>query len=214
VPVSYSQFLPEVLPYLPACSEPAAFSQIRNAAIEFADRTDILRYAPDPQVMEQDVGEYDIEVPANHDLARVLTVWAAGIELQAASEDSLAARFGTDWRTATGGARYYVLTNSYALRLCPLPTETVQEGLNMVLSLRPKRTSTVCDDILWERYGEPIAAGARFRLALMKGQPFYDPQAALLYRTQFMAGVGTARVERNRLRTRPLLSMRPSRGYL
>lgn len=214
MPVNYSQFYGEVLPYLPNVSEPAALAQIRNAAIEFADRTDILRYGPDPQVLEQDVGTYDIDLPANCDLGRVLTVWAANIELQATSEDSLQARFGTDWRVIPGGPRYYVLTDSASVTVCPLPSETVQDGLAMVVSLRPKRTSTTCDDILWERYGEFIAAGARFRLSMMRGQPFYDPQGALFHRTQFMTGVGIARMERNRLRARPLLAMRPLRGYL
>lgn len=66
--------------------------------------------------------------------------------------------------------------------------------------LMPTITANSVDDLLVERFGEYIAAGARFMLKADKGSevdpnPWYDPNGAMLARDLNMEGVGNAKAE-------------------
>lgn len=210
----YEALLPEVLPYVPDCPELVAVNAVRNACIEFAEQTDFVRYVMDPITTRPFVGTYDLDLPSGTVLGRIIQAFHDDFPLKPITED-LAESIspGGDWRQNTGNPRYILQMDDPAqVIITPMPQERHVGGLKLIVSLKPSRDSTTCDDQLRERFAEDIAAGAIARLYSIKGQPYYDPQAAVIYRAKFVAAMGKAKRERSRALGRPVMAMRPARG--
>ena len=61
--VSYDEFLPKVLQYVPDASEFIAIDAIRNACIEFCERTYIWQYIVPPMNIVNGQANYVINTP-------------------------------------------------------------------------------------------------------------------------------------------------------
>lgn len=212
---SYEAFLPEVMPFFPTLPEIVIVNAIRNAAIEFCDRTDWLVYTPVLQDVIANEDEYDLtlDVPTDTTVARVQAVWVSDLQCQPRSEDELRRIYSLDWRKQYGRPVYYTQYTPETLILVPIASSTLSQALAMTLILRPTRDSTTCDDTLYQRWVEVIAAGARMRLHEMPGHAYENPQLAEKYRRVFTTGIDRAIVERTRGLSRTNMRVRPPRLY-
>lgn len=205
----FEEFLSEVLPYVHDCPEFVATNAIRNAAIEFSDKTLYWLFELDPISLVAGTNAYDLELPFGTASARVMDVWYNTMPLTQKSTDELRVIFGTDWRVQQGTPEYITLLDPSTVLVAPVPELTENDALNMVIALRPTRDSTDIDDIMYERWAEHIAFGARARLYGTPGQPYYDPQNSAAYRTLFESAIGEAKLERSRGLGRTTLRVRP-----
>jgi len=210
----YTAFLPDVVPFASDCPEIVALQQVRNAAIEFCRRTDYVRHEPSLISVQQGVNTYALTTPSETEVMRLMGAYFKGRRMSAISEDALRARYMQDWRDQVGTPAYFLQFEPKTLVIVPKPEVAEASALRLLVSLRPTRTSQSCPDELYESFVEVIAAGARARLYEMRGQSFYDPDAAAFYRGRFMQGVSDARVERNRSLGRPTLVCRPVKGSM
>lgn len=211
--ISYTEFFPEILPYFPGIPEPLAINAVRNAAIEFCDRTDWLFYTPIMQDLIANENEYDLtlDVPVDHTVARVQAVWCNQLQVYAKSEDDLRRLYGLDWRRQYGRPIYYTQYTPDTIVLVPMSTVNSSQALSFTLILRPTRDSTTCDSSLHERWVEVIAYGARMRLHEAAGHAYENPQLAEKYRALFKTGINQAIVERTRGLSRTNLRVRAPR---
>lgn len=208
----YGTFLPLVLPHVPGCPEFVAETAIRSAAIEFCERSDYLHHETDPATVVAGVARYDLDLPAQTMLGRVISASLGGVPLTPSTPDALARLYaGRDWRTVEGSPSYVTQYGTCEVILAPIPQQTVPGGLALVLSLVPSRDSQGCDSVLWERWAEQIADGALYRLHEMAGQPFFNAPAAAFRRARFEMAITKAKLERNRALGRPTMVMRPPR---
>jgi len=91
--------------------------------------------------------------------------------------------------------RYAYIPNG-AIALNPPPNKVYV--LDVTLVLQPVLNCNSVPDTLLARYDQVLQKGALAYLLEIKGQPWSDPQGALLKRAEFQAGIGNARADEQR----------------
>lgn len=210
--VEYSAFLPEVLPYVRDCPEFVAINAIRNACIEFCEKSTWWRTSLDPITLVADQSEYDLDVEVGSAIAAIISAHLGQQPLKLGTEELLVETIGPDWRTRGGPVRYVVHDADFdTIRVALVPTFVPEETLRLHVALRPIKSSVRVPKELYERWSETIGFGARARLHDTPGQPYSNPEAAREYRKWFESGYGNATIQANRGRSRAPLMVRPPR---
>lgn len=195
---NFSDFLPEVLPYVHDCPAVVAVNAIRNAAVEFCERTHYWQVDASTMGVSGSSSQFIILLPADTNIIDVKECWYNGRRLIPKSTEELATLYkGTDWREAEGDPHYYTFTMPGDMRLVPSPTMTGSE-LSMRVAIAPSRVSTTIDSDIYENCLETIAKGARARLNSLPGQPFYNMELATILRKEFVVGIGEAKIKVNK----------------
>lgn len=212
VTVTYDTFFPEVLPYVRDCPEFVALNAIRNACMEFCDKTLLWRELLDDITIVPNQAEYDLDiVTTGAGLASVITAQIGKTVLIPSATEQLNALFGGDWRTLGGPVNYIMHDDHETIRLVMVPSTTYNDPLSIMCALRPLKSSIKVGKVIYERYAEVIGFGARARLHDTPGQPYYDETAAKKFRTWFESGYGEAKIAANRALGRTNLVVRPPR---
>lgn len=199
----FTAFLPEVAPFVADCPQVILVNAIRNAAIEFCERTLIWQSNIGAMDLVAGTGEYTISVPTDTTLVEIMSAWYNNRLLIPKDQDGLTRIFRLDdWRSVEGAPRYFTRTSSSIMQLVPRPTENETDVVGVRAALAPTRIATGVDSEVYEDYLMVIAVGARAYLHGMHGQTFYDPGMAMELRRQFMAGIGHARIKVNKGQTR------------
>jgi hypothetical protein len=194
-----SLWLPFVLPYAYACSDPMAEQAILSACIDFCSKSMIVQNV-NAEGSVVGLPDYDVEEPAQQQLAKVLAVFYRNRRLVARSaemvQSAVALRgeaIGADEIPTGSPAEWFVrdLTQP-VVSIFPAPDEAVAGAVTIKAALVPTRTATTVADILFTDYCEDIAAGAIGRLMLMPNQPFSSPAAATPYLARFAAAITSA----------------------
>lgn len=207
--VDIDDFLPEVLPFVRNCPDIAARAAIRNSIIEFCKESTWLRADDDSQTIVVGTSDYTMDIPPYYQVASVVSVNIGGQVVQPKAPDELIKLLGGDWATRSGGAVYYVLREPDIIKLVMKPDTTYNDSLTYVVAVMPKRDSTKVDRQIFDRWAEVISYGARARLYDTPAQPYSDPNQAVKFRQWFLDGVGEAKIEANKGRTRAEMYVRP-----
>jgi hypothetical protein len=200
-----SDFLPRLLVYVPACSEPLAEQALLDAAIEFCERSSVIRYPADPIIVLENTVEYEIWAPSNDQtVARVLKVFLNGEPIEAIMAE-VRTPVPEEPARPTG---YSIIEDDcgLTLRFNVIPDETYT--LNVELALRPTKTAKKVDSQLYTRWMDAIVAGALSRLYAVPGQPFSDAGAALYQASRASRMTNSARIEGTYSRLRGSMSVR------
>jgi hypothetical protein len=206
----WDDFLPEVLPFVQNCPELTASNAVKNACIEFCERSLWWLFEHDPIVTTALGSRYALVPPDGTLCARVMDAWHNDTSLSPRSDDQLRSLFGPDWRNATGSPRYITHITPDIVMVVPTPQEDAADGtLSLIIALRPTRESAGVDSIIYDRWLETVAAGARARLYDVAGQPFSDPTAAIKSRLAFNRGIAEAARDRARSMGRGISRVRP-----
>lgn len=191
--VSYEDFLTEVLPYAPNCSEPQAINAIRNACIEFCQKTLFLQQDMDPITVQATVGTYEVDVPTGYKLGTIISLYWDGIYIMRKTQAELEKIYGLNWQTIdTGVPRYFTQFDPDTFTVCLTPTENLTNGFEGRISLIPTKDSTTIDEKVKERFFEVIAAGALARLLRTPNEPYTDDAKAMAYLSAFRVGIQEA----------------------
>lgn len=207
----YEDFLPEVLPYVRDCPEMVAINAIRNACIEFCDRSMWLLHEHDDIPTISGEGRYPLALPNFTESARVVEAWHNQFPLNAQNEDQLKRLYQFDWRDMVGGPRYISSLTPCEVAVVPAPAEADAGTLKLIVALRPTRDSHSIDDSVYERWAEVIGQGARARLMAIAGQPFHDIAGSMQNRMFFTIGIAEASRERLRGMHRAVAHVKPPR---
>lgn len=208
----YEAFLPEVLPYVPECPEIVAVNAIRNAVIEFCDKSLWLVYEHDPITIYANNGVYELDLPNETISARILDGWVNNLPVVPRGEDEIKRLYPFNWREIEGRPMSVTQLDPTEVIFVPRPTDSDVYTAQLLVALKPTRSSLNCDDSLFERWAEKIGFGARARLHELPGQTFSDPNLALRYRALFNQAIGEAKIERNRGLTRAAMRVRPPKA--
>jgi hypothetical protein len=197
----YEKFLPKLLVQLMDCPEPVAIDALRSACIEFCEKTLWWLHEPEPMPLVDGAGTYPLDTPTGTVPVMVFDAWAAGQRMLPQTEEQLTTQF-PDWRGVTGTPRSYMQYDPSEIILCPTPDERVEEGLKMVIAVRPSQDSVYVDDSIYEYWNETIVGGALSKLYLHAGRPYSLPAAAPVQQAIFDRGISAARAKRQRGMTR------------
>lgn len=204
----YTEFLPEVMPYVPNVPDFIATAAIRNAVIEFCEKSRILQIDADPISVVAGIATYQIDAPNGMKIVEIMDAWSDVTHLTPSSPDELTRTFqAMDWRTQKGAPRYYTSVVPDEVILVPVPDQTKPNSLKLRVAIAPLRSSTGVDDFIYENWLEGIAFGARARLYNTPGQSYFDKTSALEFERRFRAAIADARVKVNRGSSRTSLDV-------
>ena len=206
--VDIGQFLSRLLPQVPGCSEPLAYQSLVDSAIEFCEKSLILRQDLDAFFSVDGRRVYDLDPPtANHGIARVISVTADGRQLTGLFEEDYPS-LGAD----TGRPLAFYTTridNEFVLNLYPVPDERLRVVVHA--ALKPTRGTTQVDDDLYNNWADAIIDGAISRIARIPNQPFSDVNYASAMASSAREKTARARIEayHGRVRGGTSVKMRP-----
>lgn len=183
-------FLPLVRGPLPGCPEAVLKDALRDACIEFCQRTRLL------------VQDVTVDVVAGERLVTLYpdsdSFWEVTQVRRDTTPLSPINRRECElngWDTTSGVPLYYYLEGDRQLALGPVPDAA--ETLTATVTLRPKSTATRVADILWDDYREPIAAGARAWVRRHYGD-WANPQLESYDRTFFERAIHNTQIRQAR----------------
>ena len=203
---TYESFLPDVLPFVRDAPEFMAVQAIRNACIEFCEETRYLQINSDQISLLPNVSEYDLDADTGYRVIDVIEAWAGDQLLIPKSVEELSRIYrSTDWRSNVGNPYYFYRTRMGAVSVVPMPataSSVSKAYLKCRVAVVPSRSSTSIDDDIFERFSETIAKGARARLHMINGEPFFNMNAALDCRKAFNDAIADVRIRVNKGLTR------------
>jgi len=205
--IALREFLPRLLPYLPACSEPLAEQALLDSAIEFCEKSQVLRETLPAIYTVADIASYQMDTSHSQlSVTRVLQVSIDELPLTGV----LAEQFSPVVSPRRPSEFYSSHAEEYfTLMLSPIPDAEYE--VLVTVAVRPLRTATLVPDELFNTWSEAIIAGAKARAMLTPGQPFSDAGHAAYAARVAERLTNTARVEGNfgrirgsmRIRSRP-----------
>jgi hypothetical protein len=190
---SYEEFLPHVLPYVPACFEGQAVIAVRNTCIDFCRDSLVLQQDLDPIGVQLGVNTYDVDVPSGYLLSQVLSLYYKGMRLERKSQLELERLYTRDWQSLSGTPKVFTQLTPDTITVALNPSEQASNALTGRIAITPTRSSTSVDNILFDRYLDEIASGAIARLKLTPDQPYTDLKGAAAYGAAFRSGASRAR---------------------
>lgn len=179
---SLDSFLGYVRPWAPGVPDPTAYKAIRNAVIEFCERTRLWKYEDDYDVSVDDCNS-GIFTPSNSIVHDIEVVLHNGQELKPAATRDLD-RLEKGWRTGeTGGGlpKYYTQIDQSTLRIVP----AMEGHLYLCLRLKPAQDAKDVPEFIAREYSEVIGWGALSRILTVPGQPYSNPELATYYSQKF-----------------------------
>lgn len=213
---SLSLFMSRILPHVIGCPDVVAQEALLDTAIEFCEKTLVVRQTLDPLDTEAGALEYELSGPLNEVVILPLQVWHKGTLLQPVAADLVenvqafsSDALGTD--TMKGTPTQYVWLSPSTLGLFPIPDTSELAAINVRAALKPTRTATQLEDVLYTDWMDVLVAGTLARLHATKDQPWSSADRSLMRAREFRTGVQRARMEGSVGRVRASLSVRPRR---
>jgi hypothetical protein len=169
--VAYDVFYPSIAPSIPGAPKHVVIKAIRDAVIEFCDESGIVRRTLPNVVVSAGVTTAVLTVPNNERICRVQSLTVEGYNQVLTTKD-------------------YLLDVATIKFTNPVVTDAT---LIPVVSVKPTRSATECDDILYEDWSLAIEYGAIAVLQMMSGRDWYNPQSAAVNETQFRKFINKAK---------------------
>lgn len=174
--------LPNIRMYAPGVADPTAYFAIRQAAIEFCERTRSWRYEDLFSISAQDAEA--IFAPSKSVIHDIDAVFFDGVKLKPKTPVQLDAIMPA-WRSGSEKPNsfpmYVTQTEQNTITLVPASAGT----LNISLFLKPAQDADQLPDFLVDQYREPIAWGALSRILLIPNQSFTNVEMAAAFGQAF-----------------------------
>jgi hypothetical protein len=186
MPTALLDFAKYVRPEVPGCPEIMILDAIKQAGIEFCERTKIAKEVVTITTVA-DEPRYALTTEEGTTPDMILVVKREDAEnLDPSSHEEFTdEHFDRD----SGEPRYYYLDdNEIVLGMIPSGVE----DLDVTVKLRPTEEATTLPDVLANKYKRKIACGAKARLMVMAGKPWSNPAAAQFNESEFQKAIDDA----------------------
>ena len=176
--IELDAFLPNIRLYAPGVADPTAYFAIRQAAIEFCERSRTWRFDDEFNVTTDDAE--GLLAPANSVVLDIDGVWFNGQKLTPKTPNQLDKLLPT-WRSgadkSTSKPLYVTQTALNTIQIVPF-----QAGkLKLSLFLKPAQDADELPDFLADQHRETIAWGALGRILLIPNQSFTNPEMGAVF---------------------------------
>lgn len=206
-----SSFTPRIAYRVDGCPDITIEQAVLDSCIDFCERSLILRQTLDPVTTAVGAKEIELDLPANARVSKILKVWINETEIEAASEEEVSTPLALvdsipDVTSTNSFPGWYVETSPGVVRLYPAPDKAYT--VTVRAAIKPSRSSTSVDDILFENWVNAIVEGALARLYLMP-EVWGNPNLAGVCTKAFMSYVSAASAEARHGRGNGELRVRP-----
>lgn len=167
--VGLDAFMPFVLPFTPGCPWELAEHHVRQACIEWFQRTLCWRVKTSTPTLDG-IRSYTIPAPAGGTTAKLLAGWVNSCQVRVLNIDTGAA-------TPVSSATVAVWTEdrkSFIVNPAPAAGGTVE----LQLAVKPSQQAGAIPESHFEQYAEHIAQGALARILKMSGKKWTDLRGA------------------------------------
>lgn len=204
---AWSLFYPDTLPDLPGAPLPVVDHWLRNAAIEFCERSKVLVVDLTAMSAVADQMSYAITLASNTELVELISVKFSGEVVTPKSPAYLEAKYG-DWQAETGTPEHYTQQDTANVLLVPAPAAAETGAIKLKVATKPGTAATGVEDWFFSQYRLAIVAGAKGKLMLMDGKPWSNPDRAAFNLALFEGAISTAtgRTADGHVRARPRFS--------
>lgn len=195
---TYDKFFPNILPEVPGAAEMVVENAVKNAVIEFCEKSLILQRDHDPVTLVQGIVDYDLEPPTGYLVVKVMKAWLENNQLDPLAPDfvreaAVYNRLFSSYQDESGTPRSYLQKDERSISVWSPPAQKYTNGLTMRVALKPTRDSSSVEDVVYEDYAEVIAAGALARLMRSAGKPYTNVEMAGVNQQVFQQGINLAR---------------------
>ena len=213
---SYEDFFPYVLPEVIGAPEPVVLLAVRNACIEFCEKSLVLTRDHDPITVLPNIVDYDLEPPRGYLVVKVQKAWIENNKIDPLAPDfvrdaSVYNRLFASYQSAPSTPTAYLQKEERTITIWPVPDRKLTNGLTLRVALKPTRSSDTIDDVIFEEYAETIASGALTRLMSSAEKPYTNMDMAVVHQAKFMQGVNVARQRAGHGHVRSNLSVKMRR---
>lgn len=192
---TWSDFYPFVLPEVSGCPAPQINHALRSAAREFCERSRAWQERAAALAGDASTKNFAVTVPASAaalggELVRIERCTVAGIDYDVSSFDNMPA----DWlETVEANALTRTCVQISEVQCRIYATPAAGDNVQLYLSMKPTLlASTGVGDVILNKWGEQMAAGALKRLWAMVGKPWSKPEGVALAHDTFERGVHLA----------------------
>lgn len=190
---------------------PLALLEIRNAAIEYFEKTRLIRYEMPAITLVAGTASYALTPEASRRIVDIEEAKLDGASFLTPKEPGeLDAKYGVAWRTTLTNTPEHFLSVVDRSTIRPVPTPSAAGSLVVTVSQTLTRAATDCPDWILQRDVDGIADGAKARLFAMSDKPWSDPGAAGYRQSRFDEAIGQANGSRARGHTRARLRVAAS----
>lgn len=189
-----STLVPDIRTHIPELPSFVADRELLRAAREFCEETRAWRANINVTTVAS-TATYTLSVPTNTELVDVISMKKSDGSTPVVPrtfkwlDENLA-----DWRTTTSDtANYYVLESNNVVRLVYTPAAAVT--YNTRIAVKPTLSATTLDDVLVNKYREPLISGALGLLFMIPRKPWSDTNLAAFHTGMFNMAKAGARTE-------------------
>lgn len=191
----------EVLPDVPGVPQNIALNAIRNAAIEFCDRSCCWVVDADPITSVANQANYQFEPESGSEVVRVVQAWYNSLKItektaaqleEDVSTQSTTLVSGTPWNEQPGIPLYFTIERPDEFILVPYPDTAVTSGIKMKVALKPSRTAKGMEKWVIDKYFEALSHGAKYKLFTMQKKPWSSSDLASYHRREFDMAINHA----------------------
>lgn len=175
-------FLPGIRPYAPGVADPTAYFGIRQAAIEFCEKTRLWRFDDTFTIAADDCEQ--LLAPSGAVIHEVEALSFNGYPLKPKTPDWLD-EHRNGWREGllSGAPEYFTQTAMNTVTLVPRASGTV----SLSLWLKPAQDCDELPDFMVEQFRELIAHGALGRILLIPNQSFSNVEMGAAFGAAFQS---------------------------
>jgi hypothetical protein len=189
--VPYTNLYDEVLPDVPGVPQNVALNAIRNAVIEFCDRSGIWIVDIDPVSVTANNSVYPFVSPTDTVVSSIIAIWFNLLRMHPTTELELADAY-INWKTRTGLPVRYLQENTEELIIFPMPAVDQTNALTIKVALKPTRKSTGVEGWIIEKYQEGLAHGAKAKLFAMQKKPWTSAELSAYHFQMFEIAIAQA----------------------
>lgn len=198
---SWSAFYPDVLTELPGAPNPVVDHWLRNAAIEFFDRSKALRIDLTAADAVAEQMEYAPILPANTDLIEILQVLFNDEPLTMKAPAFLSGKYG-NWKGEIGTPEHFTQQDGVNVLLVPAPADAAVGAIKIKAAVKPGEGATGIDDWAYSKWRQAIAAGCKGKMMAMANVPWSNTEFASINLAQFEVAISQATIAANKGFTR------------
>jgi hypothetical protein len=185
----WSAWYPDILLHVPGCANPSIDRELRRAAIEFFRRTRVWSSWLEAVTAFGGSIEYDIDIPIGSDVVRVEKATVDGQPFPVLSFRAA----DRDWTRHALPENGVLSLDRMTFRLggALLADQVIQ----IQVTLAPSQTSVGIEDEFFNQHMDDICKGAKAGIMMIPGFPFSNPNAAMLYRSEFNQAIDSKTVD-------------------
>lgn len=202
----FKTLISRINPSVPGCPQETMFQYIRDSAIRACEKTLAWRYTQPKFNLTPGLPQYNYSKPFDTDVHALFAVWLNNQPLDRLTLDEATERYPNWVDTYTTSAdiaeygsepRAITQLSPHQYVVLPLPDAAKTYTVRMIYALKPSKTATEMDEVIFDDLEEVIMHGALQHLLVLPNTNWSDRELAAYHSRQFAYQISERRARAN-----------------